>query len=148
MCLGGGGGGGGVRACCTRSPVCTWSSNPDSIHFQSQTEFQSTNGCGLSQSGLNPDWWAFTFQANLAEWIECGLELQCKRLFFTPILHTPHDRSTDFIPYCNAHNQPMKSLYFQLISYVLRLPLPHAPMYPVVVGVGHHNRGNLIKTLY
>ena len=30
------------------------SSNPGSTHFRSQTEFQSTNGCGWSQSGYNP----------------------------------------------------------------------------------------------
>ena len=33
-------------------PCLHESSNPGSTHFRSRTEFQSTNGCGLSQSGL------------------------------------------------------------------------------------------------
>ena len=32
----------------------TSASNPGSTRFRSQTEFQSTNGCGLSQPGLQP----------------------------------------------------------------------------------------------
>ena len=51
-------------------PRLHWSSNQDSIHFQSQTESQSTSGCGLSQSGSNLDWWAFTLDMNPGE---CGL---------------------------------------------------------------------------
>ena len=40
------------------------SSNPGSTHFQLRTEFQSTNGCGLSQSGLQPRSGAFTLAVN------------------------------------------------------------------------------------
>ena len=35
------------------SPCLHESSNPGSTHFQSRTEFQSTNGCGSSQSGVH-----------------------------------------------------------------------------------------------
>ena len=41
------------------------SSNSGSTHFQSQTEFQSTNRCGLSQSGLQSRLGAFTLEVNL-----------------------------------------------------------------------------------
>ena len=41
------------------------SSNPGTTNFQSQTEFQSTNGCGLSQSGLQSILGAFTLEVNL-----------------------------------------------------------------------------------
>ena len=49
------------------------SSNPGSTNFQSLTEFQSTNGCGLSQS---------RFQSR-SHWrqiqVESGLEPSCER---------------------------------------------------------------------
>ena len=35
--------------------------------FYTITEFQSTNGCGLIQSRLNPDWWALTLESNLGK---------------------------------------------------------------------------------
>ena len=41
------------------------SSNPGSTHFRSRTEFQSTNGCGLSQPGLQSGLGAFTLEVNL-----------------------------------------------------------------------------------
>ena len=40
------------------------SSNPGSTHFRSQTKLQSTNGCGLSQSGLQSGLGAFTLEVN------------------------------------------------------------------------------------
>ena len=40
------------------------SSNPGSTHFRSRTEFQSTDGCGLSQPGLQSGLGAFTLEAN------------------------------------------------------------------------------------
>ena len=40
------------------------SSNPGSTHFQSRTKFQSTNGCGLSQSGLQSGLGVFTLEVN------------------------------------------------------------------------------------
>ena len=46
------------------------SSNPGSTHFRSQTEFQSTNGCGLSQSRVG-HWRRI--------WVEFWLELSCER---------------------------------------------------------------------
>ena len=45
------------------------SSNPGSTHFWSRTEFQSTNGCGLSQSGL---------QSELGAGVKSGLNLGWK----------------------------------------------------------------------
>ena len=40
------------------------SSNPGSTHFRSRTEFQSTNGCGLSQPGLESGLGVFTLEVN------------------------------------------------------------------------------------
>ena len=37
-----------------------WNCKLDSIHFRLRSKFQSTNGCGLSQSRLNLDWWVLT----------------------------------------------------------------------------------------
>ena len=53
-----------VRKCvCVR--LCLHESyNPGSTHFRSRTEFQSTNGCGLSQSGLQSRLGVFTLEAN------------------------------------------------------------------------------------
>ena len=58
-------------------PILHWSSNLDSIHFWSQTEFQSTNKHGLNQSRLHLewDWWVFTLEAanqGGGVHIECG----------------------------------------------------------------------------
>ena len=53
-------------------PRLHWSSNPDSINLWSRTEFQSTNGCGMDQSRLNLNWWAFTLEVNPGE---CGLNV-------------------------------------------------------------------------
>ena len=52
------------------------SSNPGSTHFRSQTEFQSTNECGLSQPGLQSGLGEFTLEANS---VESGLEPSCKQ---------------------------------------------------------------------
>ena len=40
------------------------SSNPGPTRFRLRTEFQSTNGYGLSQSGLQSGWGAFTLEMN------------------------------------------------------------------------------------
>ena len=45
-------------------PCLHESSNPGSTHFRSRTEFQSTNGCGLSQPGLQSELGAFTLAVN------------------------------------------------------------------------------------
>ena len=45
-------------------PSLHWSSNPVSIHLQSRSGLQSINGCGLSQSRIESDWWVFTVEAN------------------------------------------------------------------------------------
>ena len=45
-------------------PCLHESSNPGSTHFRSRTEFQSTNGCGLSQSGLQSGLGGFTLEVN------------------------------------------------------------------------------------
>ena len=45
-------------------PCLHESSNPGSTHFRSRTEFQSTNGCGLSQPGLQPGLGTFTLEVN------------------------------------------------------------------------------------
>ena len=66
--------------CIPLKPCLHWSSNLDLIHFRSQSEFQSTNGCGLSQSVLNLDWWGFTLESNSGE---CGFKIR------TPVLTGP-----------------------------------------------------------
>ena len=50
----------------SRKPCLHESSNPGSTHlsFRSRTEFQFTNGCGLSQPGLQSGLEAFTLEAN------------------------------------------------------------------------------------
>ena len=45
-------------------PCLHESSNPGSTHFRLRTEFQSTNGCGLSQPGLQSRLGAFTLVVN------------------------------------------------------------------------------------
>ena len=45
-------------------PCLHESSNPGSTHFRSRTEFQSTNGCGLSQPTLQSGLGAFTLEVN------------------------------------------------------------------------------------
>ena len=49
----------------THKPCLHESSNPGSTYFWLQAEFQSTNGCGLSQSGLQSGLGVFTLEANL-----------------------------------------------------------------------------------
>ena len=59
---------GSIELCLHRS------SNPGLTHFSSR---ESTNGCGLSQSGLQSGLGAFTLEVNLG--VECGLEPSCER---------------------------------------------------------------------
>ena len=48
-----------ANSCLERIVRCE-SPNPGLTHFQSRIEFQSTNGCGLSQSGYTPGWGVHT----------------------------------------------------------------------------------------
>ena len=45
-------------------PIAIGSAKIGLTRFWSRTEFQSTNGCGLSQSGLQSGMGAFTLEAN------------------------------------------------------------------------------------